>query len=349
MLLLPAAFAGGATCVQCCQAGGLGGCSTELQVHGEGSVTAREAAGWRVTGLWEVSCGGEGMFDPGATVRMDHEPLPGEVLMPQANPLKVHCVRQSCDLPVDTCLSAANASGHVYLLGCDDGLAAGARALRTAPTRPRYASPVVVVVDGKPLVAEPTAATPRPTGIVAGAPAGVTVPPAVVPGTPALGPGTPAVVPGVPAGASALPPDALAELTAPLPKDPTVPCRAAGDAVRSEARKRVDIGDERRVARDMAGAIHEYRAALSMDGCSAYGWLGLGQTAASLGRPDIAVRALENATRILPAHYGAWSSLGRAYEDVGQIDRAARAYDRALALNPSLGEALEGRRRTGGM
>ncbi|MFN7143483.1 MAG: hypothetical protein ACK4YP_06905, partial [Myxococcota bacterium] len=97
---------------------------------------------------------------------------------------------------------------------------------------------------------------------------------------------------------------------------------------------------------DAAGALSEYRAALTMDVCNAYAWLGIGEIAGGAARPDLAVRALRNTTRILPGHYGAWTMLGKAYEALRQSQLAAEAYATALELRPGLPEAVEGWRRT---
>ena len=94
--------------------------------------------------------------------------------------------------------------------------------------------------------------------------------------------------------------------------------------------------------REHAAAINEYRAALAMDPCNGYGWLGLGETAASAGRPDVAVRALKNATRLMAGHYGAWTTLGQQYEILGQYRSAAEAFHKAVELRPDHVAALAG-------
>ena len=141
-------------------------------------------------------------------------------------------------------------------------------------------------------------------------------------------------------------PDPYATFATSLPKDPPEACPAPIEALRSEARKRVDLGDEKRIRRDATGALQEYRAALTMDVCNAYGWLGIGEVASEAARPDLAVRALRNTTRLLPGHYGAWALLGEAYEGLRQTQLAAEAYGEALALRPTLQDALDGWRRT---
>jgi predicted Zn-dependent protease len=118
------------------------------------------------------------------------------------------------------------------------------------------------------------------------------------------------------------------------------------DALKSEARKHVDLGDEHRMRHDAAAAGKEYRAALSMDPCSAYAWIGVGQAATDAARVDIAVKALQVGVRLAPSHYTAWTLLGRNYELMGQRALAAEAYGRALAQRPTLQEAQEGLART---
>lgn len=131
-----------------------------------------------------------------------------------------------------------------------------------------------------------------------------------------------------------------------LPPDPPATCRALSDIVAKEARRRVDAGDDRRMAADFAAAFKEYRAALTMDPCNANAWIGLGQSARSLGRADFAVHALKEATTLAPQHYGAWTMLGQSYEDLHQPAQAYEAYTQALALSPDYSPAMEGAQRT---
>lgn len=165
----------------------------------------------------------------------------------------------------------------------------------------------------------------------------------------------PAPVPVAPSAYNTPPPtstapklDAVAQLTQGLPRDPPEECEAPIEALRSEARKQVMTGDDLRLGKDAAGAIQKYRAALSMDACNGYAWLGLGESAVALERPDIAIRALRNATTLLPQHYGAWTELGQAYEAIQQVDMAISAYKKALALKPGLAVPMAGVQRLGG-
>jgi tetratricopeptide (TPR) repeat protein len=141
--------------------------------------------------------------------------------------------------------------------------------------------------------------------------------------------------------------DAVALLTQGLPRDPPAECEAPMEALRGEARKQVMAGDDLRLGKDAAGAIQKYRAALSMDACNGYAWLGLGESAVAIDRPDIAIRALRNATTLLPQHYGAWTELGQSYEAIRQLDLAVAAYKKAVALKAGLEIPLAGLQRLG--
>lgn len=140
---------------------------------------------------------------------------------------------------------------------------------------------------------------------------------------------------------------AITQLTEGLPRDPPDVCHAPSDALHSESRKQVMTGDDLRLAKDVAGAIQKYRAAISMDLCNGYGWIGLGEAAISLGRPDLAIRTLRNGTMLMPQHYGAWLELGQAYEAIHEVDAAIGSYQRALSVKPGLPGAVEGLSRLG--
>lgn len=160
-------------------------------------------------------------------------------------------------------------------------------------------------------------------------------------------PGLPSAVNTPPPGSSAVKLDAVALLTQGLPRDPPAECEAPMEALRGEARKQVMAGDDLRLGKDAAGAIQKYRAALSMDACNGYAWLGLGESAVAIDRPDIAIRALRNATTLLPQHYGAWTELGQSYEAIRQLDLAVAAYKKAVALKAGLEIPLAGLQRLG--
>ncbi len=320
LLLARLALADDATCLACCQAGGVGDCPTTLEVRTERSATEPVATRWELMGAWVLNCDGSGRFDPTITRRLDHEPEYGEVLGSGANPLAVHCFAQACALPRNVCVGPATASGNVGLVGCDDTLPVDQKSLAVGPGSSPGKGAIVVVIDGRPLVAEPgdqPAASPPP-----GSPWPV----------PARAP-EPARAP--------LPPPVLE-----LPADPPEPCSPAADAGRSESRKRVGTGDDLRITGRSGEALRDYKAALTLDKCNGYAWMSIAQLAGDQARTDLTIRALRNATRLLPTHPGASLMLGRAYESFGQRALAAEAFKRATELAPGSAEAVEGYMRT---
>lgn len=352
-------------CNACCRAGGLSGCSASIQVFGDGSRIAREGEAWRVAGVWDLTCDQPPRFNSSAAMILDHPPLGGELLVTQQSPLQVHCFLQACGLPVGTCVSKPDDDGRFFLQDCASGLPADASAMSRSTTQASHSGSTVVVLGGRPLVvqsvgangstadaprtnqgggyrdpAQPSAAAPQPSY------SAPVTPSYSAPVTPNYSAQPPPLSPAAAASATPMPGDPFAAFAASLPADPPATCKPPGELLRAEARKRVDSGDEKRVVNDAPGALQEYRAALSMDICNAYAWLGIGDVATTNARPDLAVRALSNATRILPGHYGAWTQLGSAYEALKQVKLAAEAYTKALELRPGLPEALEGWRRT---
>ncbi len=338
MLFLPIAAAlAQDACGACCRAGGLAACPSELRVLSEGSRVARGPTGWTVSGQWVIPCDGQARYDAEGTVSIDHEPSYGELVMSALNPLQVHCFDQACALPVGTCLSPANDQGAITLVDCADTLPVDARAMARPPGLRPGPGALVVVVDGKPLVADLMVVQPY-----AATPLAATLSASPAPPTPPVGAGP--APPSFPVPGQASAGQTAGSLD--LPADPPDVCKPPGDAMRGEGRRRVDMGDERRMMKDSAGAAREYRAALTMDTCNGYAWLGLGEAAAQLSRPDVAIRALKNATNLLPKHYGAWVLLGKAYEAIGQRTMAGNAYSEALKLSPGLPDAVEGYART---
>ncbi len=171
-LLVTLAFADDATCTACCKAGGLESCPTKLQIRTEKSGTDAVGLDWELQGAWILSCDGTGRFDPTFTTSADHEPEYGEVLGSGANPLAVHCFVEACALPAGVCLGPANLNGDVHLIGCDDALPVDQKELAHAPAREPGAEAMVVVIDGRPIVAERTEGGP----VVMAAPASPAAP-----------------------------------------------------------------------------------------------------------------------------------------------------------------------------
>ena len=322
LALLHVAQAGETELRACCGSVGASGCPAQVNLVGEGSSVQTTTTGNAIRGAWALTCGGTATFNAVYSADLERSPRQGEVLDALA-PLASHCFQQACELPTGACFTQES-DGRVSVLGCKDGLPMTGVGLAVAPAR-RMKKPVVVVVDRRPLVVD------------AQPPAQAVQPPA------------PQAVPSA-GGAVASPQrttEALVELTERFPIDPPSPCAAKSGELRTEARRHVDLGDERRIARDWASSLREYRVALTMDTCNGYAWLGLGEVAVANQRPDLAAHALLNATQLLPQHYGALTSLGKAYEALGQNLLAAEAYRGALLISPSLAEARAGLARTG--
>lgn len=135
------------------------------------------------------------------------------------------------------------------------------------------------------------------------------------------------------------PPPASAQLDLPAP--PGTPCHTAS-ALQSEALRRIELGDQAAVAGHTQRAADEYRAALTMDRCSARAWAAIGRLALRVRRPDLAATALASATQLAPRQPEALTDLGLAYELLGQLEQAEVAYTRALTVSPGHPSAAEG-------
>jgi len=117
--------------------------------------------------------------------------------------------------------------------------------------------------------------------------------------------------------------------------------------LQSESTRLVDQGDQARLNDQHREAADSYRAAVTVDRCNAIAWTALGQLALAADDLDVAVSALEYATRLRPTHYGAQTSLGLAYEARGDLNRARMAWQRALEARPGHPAAEDGLRRVG--
>lgn len=315
LLVVSVSFATEPDCRACCAAAGVSDCETTLRAYGEGeSRVSKDSGGWQVQGAYVVGCDGRAWFDEQRTVYLDHQPRPGEVIMPEAHPLAVRCFIEACRTPRDTLVVGPDPTGNWTLRVREAARAPTAMEMRRIPEPVPTARRTVVILGDTPLLVE-----------------AVTAPAA-------------AALPAPPPTATMDPLTTLLDLT---PPDPPSNCVPPSEAVASQARRMILDGDDKRVRGDLVGAIQTYRAALSMSGCDAFGWVGLGEVARVLDRPDLAIRSFQVATRLLPSHYGAWVALGAAYEEVGQTTLAHRAYERALAARPDHAEANAGWRRTG--
>jgi len=112
--------------------------------------------------------------------------------------------------------------------------------------------------------------------------------------------------------------------------------RCAEDAaLLSAAQAQVYSADAKVGMGNFSGAADTYRAALTIDPCSAGGWAGLGRIATQTGAHTIAVEALETATSLRTHDAGAWAHLGQSYEALGRVSDAIRSYDQALSIDTS--------------
>ena len=136
MLLLlasAAALAGEDACQACCRASGLSGCIPALEVYSDGSRPSREAGSWQLRGLWRLSCGEAGVFDPNLSARVGRAPLGGEIVTDGGSAVQIECFRQACGLPPGVCLSPADEDGRYFLVECGSGLPADASLLSLPP------------------------------------------------------------------------------------------------------------------------------------------------------------------------------------------------------------------------
>lgn len=325
LLLATLALADSSSCITCCRQNGLEDCSAELRVVGERSVVTASGDAWEVTGLWVLGCGGDVRFLAGAFVGLDHQPQQGEIVGDDVSITSVKCFGEACSLPARACVTSSRYGGFA-LQDCSTFQPISDRALQGVPA----GAVLKVSVEGRTIVGER-----------------YTVEMVEVPPQPEHAYVDPvalqkeAVVATPPAPATG-----LAPMDMTLPPDPPVSCNALSEVVAREARRRVDSGDDRRLAGDYGMAFKEYRASLTMDPCNHNAWIGLGHTAMALGRPDLAIHALRDATTLNPSHYGAWTMLGQAYEAILQRGLAYQAYVQALALSPGYSEAVEGAART---
>ena len=369
-ILLSSAIAGELDCRRCCEKAGVGECEVSLRAYGPESKLSQDRGGWRVDGVYVIGCDGRGWFDNSRVVYLMDEPQSGELAMPESDPAAIDCFQVACALPRD--LTLTTASGRRAVRSTVTGAAPDRMAYRRAPgavagaatiptpvvspsggtptaaavtgsgggTQVNGSSATVVVIEGQTIYAQrtptpvvtPTAAAPASS--LATAVVTDTEPPARI----AIAVAVPVAAPVPVAGGDVF--------AAGLPPDPPAECYASDGNRAAAGRAQVMAGDDRRILGDHIGAVSAYRAAVTLDQCSAYGWVGLGQSALALNRPDLATRALVNATRLMPAHYGAWVELGRAYEGIQQKVRAHAAYEEALARQPNHAEANAGWRRT---
>jgi len=129
--------------------------------------------------------------------------------------------------------------------------------------------------------------------------------------------------------AAAAPPTGL-NLTLP---PPATQC-AAGPSLIQAAKAQVSAADAKVRRGELSAAANIYRAALTIDPCSAGGWAGLGNVALLSGDKNTAITALEAATGLKAKDPEAWVLLGRAQAGIGAKQDAIRAFEKALEISP---------------
>lgn len=157
-------------------------------------------------------------------------------------------------------------------------------------------------------------------------------------------PGSPAaIVPSAPAGLVPLESEPSFHLSRGL----TLMASGAFDAARdafSDAIALDPLAVEARMARarlavgmgDVRGALVDTQAVIDAYPKSEDPWDLRVELARRVGRPDLALSALDASTRIWPSNARAWLQLADLLQQRGDTERAARARDRARALSPSL-------------
>jgi tetratricopeptide (TPR) repeat protein len=132
-----------------------------------------------------------------------------------------------------------------------------------------------------------------------------------------------------------------------LPKPPAERVDCADSALmKTESKRRVNLGNDATVRGEHKTALNEYKAAISVNRCNAFAWADVGALALTVSRPEIAIGALKVAVKLHPRHYTAWVNLGKVYEEFGQRQLAQDAYAKALAINPNIPHARQGLQRT---
>jgi|GEM_PF-5492472 len=344
----PTADAGKNECIACCKAGGLLGCNPLLKVFADGSIATPEGGAWRIIGMWTLTCDGPARFDPGATTVVANPPIPNEIIQIGTTEVALHCFQQACALPLETCV-VSRSDGRRQLLHCATGEPVDASAMNRKGRATGGAGAVVALVNGKPLVVQY-----RSQGDASGM--GATYGSTGSPQNTAPGAlSTEIISSGVPGQSTGLtankPPTDPGKLSAyawkfDLPDAPTKKDCATNDLMKTESKRRVDLGNDASIRGEYKTAIKEYTAAISINRCNAFAWADIGALALTVSRPDVAIRALKVAVALHPRHYTAWTNLGKTYEAFGQRQLASQAFAKALEVNPNNTNARQGLQRT---
>ena len=308
MLWAVAAWGGSAGLFACCRDVGSQTCPAELQVVGPGSSYESNPSGGPTTvdGVWRLSCDSGATFDKAGTFSSAAFPSQSFVVT-AVDPNALACFAASCSLPPHICVATVGERARAVDCTTQQNGDALAWATPSAPAKS------AAVVAGRVLAVTSVQGLPASAG------------PVVVAASDA------------PSGSAGL------DLTVPVtPPDPCHP----NAALRPAADSQVDAGNLSEMKSDYATALGKYRAAITIDACDPFAWAALGQTFLELEDPKRAQSALIVATRLMPAHYQAWTNLGQADERLGRPSEAADAYAKALAAHPGFVAADQGLART---
>ena len=87
-------------------------------------------------------------------------------------------------------------------------------------------------------------------------------------------------------------------------------------------------------------AIQSYKKALSLNSEYIEVYNNIGVAYKEWGKPDIALKYLNEAIRLNPSYSEAYNNLGNAQKDLSQLDEAIDNYSKAIELNPSYVDAM---------
>lgn len=317
-VLIAVASADDAAYRACCANLAPGACPNAVEVVGAGSSVSSRGDVALIEGMWTLTCGEGAAFYPWARRTTSASAYDGAILTSLSDQAAV-CFDRACRLPEGMCV--LNDEIGLRVIECATSAPASLSAWHARPA------------DRAPAPALAAAPMPRERTVEQPSSFTWTQPTAFVTTQPAAA--TPAPTPR-PSVAN------LDDFT--LPTDPPSPCVPV-PGLRDASLTQTDLGDEARVASDIAGALGHYRAALAVDACNAYAWSAVGSMLLEQGLEEHAEHALRVSTRIMPGSPHTWTELGRARELLGRYPDAISAFHEALVRQGDYAPAEEGLRR----
>lgn len=100
-------------------------------------------------------------------------------------------------------------------------------------------------------------------------------------------------------------------------------------------------GDEAVEAKDFKAAVEHFSAVIEFAPNFAMGWYGRSRAYANLGYDGPALADLEQALALDPQNFYASVGLGQLFQRLNRPDLALKAFDQALAVHPHFSVALE--------